>query len=62
MPEETKATQAGAEDKANDAGQEEAKTYTQEEVDALLQKEGDKRVTEALKTRDKTWQERIEDV
>ena len=28
----------------------ETKTYTQEEVDALLQREGDKRVTEALKT------------
>lgn len=27
----------------------ETKTYTQEEVDALLQREGDKRVTEALK-------------
>ena len=27
----------------------EIKTYTQEEVDALLQREGDKRVTEALK-------------
>lgn len=28
---------------------EETRTYTQEEVDALLQKEGDKRVSEALK-------------
>lgn len=31
------------------AGQEEVKTYTQEEVMALLQKESDRRVTEALK-------------
>jgi hypothetical protein len=29
------------------------KTYTQEEVDALLQKEGDKRVTEALKKQER---------
>lgn len=31
----------------------EAKTYTQEEVEKLLQKEGDRRVTEALKKADK---------
>ena len=31
----------------------EAKTYTEEEVQALLQSEGDRRVTEALKKRDK---------
>lgn len=30
-----------------------AKTYTQEEVDALLQKEADRRVTEALKKQEK---------
>ena len=30
-------------------GQETQKTYTQEEVEALLQKEGDKRVTQAMK-------------
>lgn len=32
---------------------EENKTYTQEEVDALLQKEGDRRVSEALKKQEK---------
>lgn len=33
--------------------QQEPKTYTQEEVDALLQSEADRRVTEALKTAEK---------
>ena len=41
---------------------EEAKTYSQEEVDALLQKNGDRRVTEALKKRSRRsnrgWQTR----
>lgn len=36
-----------------DDKKEEVKTYTQEEVDALLQTEGDRRVTEALKKADK---------
>lgn len=35
---------------ATEAANEEAKTYTQEEVLALLQSETDKRVTAALKT------------
>lgn len=39
-------TNTGAEQKASEPT---PKTYTQEEVDALLQKEGDRRVTEALK-------------
>lgn len=33
--------------------EQEAKTYTQEEVDKLLQQEGDRRVTEAMKKADK---------
>lgn len=39
-------TNTGAEQNATEPT---PKTYTQEEVDALLQKEGDRRVTEALK-------------
>lgn len=35
----------------------ETKTYTQEEVDALLQKEGDKRVSAALKKQQKKFDE-----
>lgn len=35
------------------------KTYTQEEVDALLQKEGDKRVTEALKKQERKNAEKM---
>lgn len=38
---------------------EEVKTYTQEEVLALLQKETDKRVTEALKTQKKKYEKEI---
>ena len=34
------------------------KTYTQEEVDAMLQKEGDRRVTEALKKQERKQQDR----
>lgn len=38
---------------------EEVKTYTQEEVMALLQRETDKRVTEALKTQQKKFDKQI---
>jgi hypothetical protein len=37
----------------------ETKTYTQEEVMALLQSETDKRVTAALKTQEKKWQKKL---
>jgi hypothetical protein len=37
------------------------KTYTQEEVDALLQKESDKRVTEALKKAEKKNQDKVKE-
>lgn len=40
---------------------EEARTYTQAEVDELLQKEGDKRVTAAMKKAEKKNQARIQE-
>lgn len=43
----------GAENNGADNAQGNAKTYTEEEVLALIQKESDKRVTEALKTQQK---------
>ena len=39
--------------------QETAKTYTEEEVLALIQREGDKRVTEALKTQQKKYEKQL---
>lgn len=39
----------------------EPKTYTQEEVDALLQKESDRRVTEALKKAEKKNQDKVKE-
>ena len=55
--EENKNTQAtGAENNTT-----EPKTYTQEEVDVLLQKEGDRRVTEALKTAERKNQEKVKE-
>lgn len=49
--EDNKSTQVTGAETTNDTSTtgNETKTYTQEEVDALLQREGDKRVTEALK-------------
>jgi len=41
------------------AAQEEIKTYTQEEVLALLQSETDKRVTQALKTQQKKYEKQL---
>lgn len=38
-----------------------AKTYTQEEVDALLQKEGDRRVSDALKKVERKNQEKVKE-
>lgn len=40
-------------------GEQEVKTYTQEEVMELLQKEADKRVTEALKKQEKKYQKEM---
>lgn len=39
--------------------QDEVKTYTQEEVMALLQKESDRRVTEALKKQEKKYEQKL---
>ena len=44
---------------ATEASNEEAKTYTQEEVLALLQSETDKRVTAALKTQQKKFDKQL---
>lgn len=44
---------------ATEAANEEAKTYTQEEVLALLQSETDKRVTAALKTQQKKFDKQL---
>ena len=50
----------GAGDNNNGAGEgTETKTYTQEEVLALLQKESDKRVTEALKKQKQKYEKQI---
>lgn len=42
-----------------ETSQEEVKTYTQEEVLALLQKESDKRVSQALKTQQKKYEKQL---
>lgn len=53
-------TNGGAGDNNNGADEgTETKTYTQEEVLALLQKESDKRVTEALKKQQKKYEKQI---
>ena len=56
MAEEKKETQ-------NIEGQEnnETKTYTQEEVDALLQQEGDRRVSQALKKQEEKNKEKLKE-
>jgi hypothetical protein len=47
------------ENEAQDQNQEETKTYTQEEVLALLQSETDKRVSQALKTQQKKFDKQL---
>lgn len=44
---------------AAEGAQEQAKTYTQEEVLALIQSESDKRVTQALKTERKKYEKQL---
>ena len=44
---------------AEESGTEEVKTYTQEEVLALLQSETDKRVSQALKTQQKKYEKQL---
>ena len=50
---------AGAASGAENSDNQEIKTYTQEEVLALLQRETDKRVTEALKKQQKKYDKQI---
>lgn len=57
MAENTNVTPAVAEEGQDNA----AKTYTQEEVDKLLQSEADRRVTEALKKQEKKNAERVKE-
>ena len=52
---ENQALETGGENQ----GQEETKTYTQEEVFALLQSETDKRVSQALKTQQKKYEKQL---
>lgn len=54
-------TITGNEDQGQQPGEQqpESKTYTQDEVLALLQKETDKRVTEALKTQQKKYEKQL---
>ena len=52
-------TNTGVETEEQAGGQEEVKTYTQEEVMALLQSETDKRVTAALKTQQKKYEKQL---
>lgn len=60
MAEEMNNTNTGIENEEGQAGgQEGAKTYTQEEVMALLQSETDKRVTAALKTQQKKYEKQL---
>lgn len=49
----------GVETTENEAGAGEVKTYTQEEVMALIQSETDKRVTAALKTQQKKYEKQL---
>lgn len=58
MAEETIVTTEQVEDNPQ-AGNEEVKTYTQEEVMALLQKESDRRVTEALKKQANKYEKQL---
>lgn len=60
--EDNKSTQVtGAETTDTSTTGTETKTYTQEEVDALLQREGDKRVTEALRKAERKNAERVKE-
>ena len=51
---ETTANEKGEEEKGNEGA--EVKTFTEEEVQARIQSESDKRVTEALKTARAKWE------
>lgn len=59
MAEEMTTATAGAENTETATETPESKTYTQEEVLQLLQRESDKRVTEALKTQQKKYEKQL---
>lgn len=56
---ENNVVETGAEGGTNTTPAEEVKTYTQEEVLALLQSETDKRVNQALKTQQKKFEKQL---
>lgn len=56
-----KAEENNVEDETVEEEKEEIKTYTQEELDAKLQSETDKRVTEALKTSRAKWEKEFKE-
>lgn len=56
---ETNTGSTGADNTGNQGQTEEVKTYTQEEVLALLQSETDKRVSQALKTQQKKYEKQL---
>lgn len=55
------AEDTGADGGSNETGAQESKTYTEDEVKDLLQKEGDKRVTQALKKAKSDWEKEQEE-
>lgn len=59
--EENKTTTTGVETTTTENQNTEVRTYTQEEVDRLLQSESDRRVSEALKKADKKKQEAVKE-
>lgn len=59
MADETMVSAGAEETTATDTESTEAKTYTQEEVLALLQSESDKRVQQALKTQQKKYEKQL---
>lgn len=52
---------SGEGDSADDKDNQDPKTYTQEELDAKLQSETDKRVTQALKTAQEKWEKEFKE-
>ena len=59
MAEEIKNGTSTEEAAAGETANEDVKTYTQEEVLALLQSETDKRVSQALKTQQKKYEKQL---
>jgi hypothetical protein len=57
--EDNKNTSVNENQNENGGTEETAKTYTQEEVLALIQSEADKRVSQALKTQQKKYEKQL---